>query len=72
MVGGPTTRPNDEANMVDAKDDFVGSPINLQRRVLKEAAQQEDVVDNNSDHHEDNKEDDKEDDDNFGADGTTV
>jgi hypothetical protein len=41
MVGGPMTRPTDEATMGDAEDNFVGSPINLQRRVLKEAAQQE-------------------------------
>jgi hypothetical protein len=75
MVGGPTTRTNDEASMVDAHDDFVGSPINLQRQVLKDAAQQEDVVDDDSDHYEDDKEDDEDDeddDDNFGADGTTV
>jgi hypothetical protein len=56
MVAGPMTRVNDEANMVDAEDDFLGSPINLQRRVLKEAAQQEDVVDDASDHPEDDKE----------------
>jgi hypothetical protein len=72
MVGGPTTRPNNEANMVDAEDNFEGSLINLQRGVLKDATQQEDVVDHDSDHHEDDKQDDEEDDDNFGADGTTV
>jgi hypothetical protein len=59
MVARPTTRPNDEANMVDAEDDFLGSPINLHRRVLKAAAQQEDVVDEGSDHPEDDKEEDE-------------
>jgi hypothetical protein len=76
MVGGPTTSTNDEANMVDAEDDFLGSPIRLQRQVLKEAAQQEDIVDEGSDHHEsdkeDGEEDDKEDDNQFGAGGTAV
>jgi hypothetical protein len=73
MVAGPTTRVNDEANMVDADDDFRGSPINLQRRVLKAAAQQEDVVEEGSDPQEDDGEEDEGgDDDNFGTHGTTV
>jgi hypothetical protein len=72
MVAGPTTSTNDEANMVDADDNFVGYPIRLQRQVLKEAAQQEDVVDDGSDHHEADKEDDEEDDDHFSVRGTKV
>jgi hypothetical protein len=37
MVSGPTTRVNEEANMVDAEENFVGSPVNLQRRVAVES-----------------------------------
>jgi hypothetical protein len=59
MVSGPTTRVSEEANMVDAKDDFVGLPVHLQRRVLKADAQQEDVVDEGSDQHEESKQADK-------------
>jgi hypothetical protein len=60
MVAGRTPRVNDEANMVHVDDDFRGSPINLQRWVLKAAAQQEDVVDDGSDPHKDDMEEDEE------------
>jgi hypothetical protein len=77
MVSGPTTRVNEEANMVDAEDDFVGSPVNSQRRVLKTARQQEDVVDEGSDQHEEGEEeaeggDDDDDNDSFGNHATVV
>jgi hypothetical protein len=68
LVSGPTASTTHESDIPDADDDYIGQSIRLPRAALKEASQQQDVVDHDSDHQpEDETEEEVEDDDNFGT-----
>ena len=76
IVSGLTASTTDEADIPDADDDYVGQPINVPRAALKEASQEQDVVDHDSDQQTDDEDEVVDDeDDGFGAGGegsTTV